>query len=264
MSDRFSTISPSAKALLLVKAQTRLPYANEAARLLWGDDAVEADAQQQAETAGAEARRRHFELRARSLDEALADVGATRILELAGGLSFRGLAMAARESVTYVDTDLPELTEIKRTLVAKLHPTPLAGTLVVRSLNALDGGDFDAAVHELPEGALAIVHEGLLMYLDDDEKAQLATHIHRALTARGGWWITADIYVRSETHLVREERTTQFLEKHRVEEKKFADLDAAATFFESNGFSVAKRLVPSADPWRVRETWVMVPRLQRR
>jgi len=32
----FSTISPSAKSLLLVKSQTSLPFARQAAELLWG------------------------------------------------------------------------------------------------------------------------------------------------------------------------------------------------------------------------------------
>jgi O-methyltransferase involved in polyketide biosynthesis len=257
--DRYSTISPSAKSLLLVKAQTTLPYANEAARLLWGDDVVETDGRQQAEKTGADARRRHFELRARSLDEALRDVGATRVLELAAGLSFRGLAMASREEVSYVDTDLSEIAEIKASLVPTLHPAPLVGTLIVRPLNALDIVEFGTAVNELPSGPLAIVHEGLLMYLDDLEKTQLAANIRGALIDRGGWWITADVYVRSKTHLFREARTAQFLAKHRVEEKKFADWQAAETFFASNGFSVKKKIAPSTDPWRVRETWVLTP-----
>jgi O-methyltransferase involved in polyketide biosynthesis len=253
--DRFSTISPSAKSLLLVKARTSVPYANEAARLLWGDEAVDAKSQ----TVG-DSRARHFELRARSLDDALRDVGATRILELAAGLSFRGLAMAEREGVHYVDTDLREMVETKSSLISKLHPTPLAGHLALRVLNALDAGGLKRAVDELPPGPVAIVHEGLLMYLDDGEKAQLAASLRDALLDRGGWWITADVYMRSEGHLFREKRTKEFLEKHRVEEKKFADRTAAQGFFESNGFSIEKKMVPLDDPWPVRETWVLVTR----
>jgi O-methyltransferase involved in polyketide biosynthesis len=259
MTDRFATISPSAKSLLLVKAQTTLPYANAAARLLWGDDVVEDAARKEIGNAAAEGRRLHFELRARSLDEALRGVGATRVLELAAGLSFRGLEMASRKGVTYVDSDLSEVAEIKTSLVARLHPAPLAGQLIVRALNALDAADFQTTVNEIPPGPLAVVHEGLLMYLDDLEKAKLAANIRGALLERSGWWMTADVYVRSETHLLREERTAAFLEKHRVEEKKFADLQAADTFFVSNGFSVEKKMTPVADPWRMRETWVMTP-----
>jgi hypothetical protein len=114
----FSTISPSAKALLLVKAQTTLPFARRAAELLWGAQAVEAAEREAALTPGADLRRTHFELRARSLDRALQELGATRVLEIAAGLSFRGLAMAAREGLFYVDTDLPAMAAIKADLVA--------------------------------------------------------------------------------------------------------------------------------------------------
>ena len=254
----FSTISPSAKALLLLKSQTPLPFARQAAELLWGTESVEAARREAEANGGAEARRQHFELRARSLDEALRDLGSTRILEIAAGLSFRGLALAAaRDDVAYLDTDLPGIASIKADLVKKLHPGPLKGSLAVRPLDALDPEAFGAAARALPPGPIAIVHEGLLMYLDDGEKARLAASVGSVLRERGGAWITADVYRRSETHLFREEKTGKFLADHRVEENKFADFAAAEAFFGANGFAVARRLAPSADPWRVRETWVL-------
>jgi O-methyltransferase involved in polyketide biosynthesis len=256
----FSTISPSARSLLLVKAQTTVPYARPAAELLWGRGAVEAAEREAAAIPEAAARRRHFELRARSLDEALAELGATRVLELAAGLSFRGLAMAERPGVFYLDTDLPELAAIKAALVPSLHPAPLAGTLRVQALDALDAGAFRAAVEGMPAGPIAVVHEGLLMYLDDGEKARLASSVREALLERGGAWITADVYVRSSAPVYREERTKAFLEAHRVEEKKFADLGAAESFFTSQGFTVTRTLAPEGDPWRVRQTWVLSAR----
>jgi hypothetical protein len=225
----FSTVSPSAKSLLLVKAQTPLPYATRAASLLFGPDAVAAAAPSAPAT---RARVAHFELRARSL-------------------SFRGLALAARSPVTYVDTDLPEMASLKADLVAQLHPPslpPLVGTLHVQPLNALDADAFRETVHSLPSGGeIAILHEGLLMYLDDDEKARLAASVREALLARGGAWITADVYVRSETHLPRDAKTEKFLTAHRVEENKFADWEAAEAFFTSNGFEIARKLAPSED-----------------
>jgi O-methyltransferase involved in polyketide biosynthesis len=253
----FSTISPSAKALLLVKAQTGLPYARRAAELLWGTAAVAAAVRETTATPEAGARRRHFELRAQSLDEAIDQLGATRVLELAAGLSFRGLAMAERAGVFYLDTDLPELVSIKASLVPSLHAAELPGTLRVEALDALDRAAFRTAVGGMPAGPVAIVHEGLLMYLDEDEKARLAANVREALCERGGAWITADVYVRTRAPVFREERTKKFLEQHRVEEKKFADLAAAEAFFTSQGFAVTHVLAPENDPWRVRQTWVL-------
>jgi len=253
-----STISPSAKGLLLVKSQSSLPFAREAAELLWGVDAVEAARRAEQTEEGAVLRRRHFELRAESIDRALAEVAATRVLELAAGLSFRGLAMAARRAdVSYLDTDLPNIVDLKSDLVPRLHPAPLAGVLRVLALDALDAPAFAAAVRELPDGPIAVVHEGLLMYLDDGEKDRLAANVAEALGARGGWWITADVYVRSDAHVFRDERTKRFLEQHSVEDKKFASWEAAEAFFSRGGFRVARRAPSTGDPQHARETWTL-------
>jgi O-methyltransferase involved in polyketide biosynthesis len=250
----YSSISPSARSLLLVKAQTDLPFARQAAELIFGADAV---AQAASLDRAATARRAHFELRARSLDEALRAESATNILEIAAGLSLRGLAMASQENLAYVDSDLPELTSIKAELVAQLHPGPLVGTLHVQPLDALDPEAFRRTVRAMPRRPMAVVHEGLLMYLGEEEKARLATSVREALLERGGAWITADVYVRSETHLPRDEKTQTFLAEHRVDENKFADWHAAEVFFMSNGFLIERRLAPRGDSWPVRETWTL-------
>jgi O-methyltransferase involved in polyketide biosynthesis len=251
----FSTISPSARSLLMVKAQTSLPYAREAAELVFGAEAVAAAGS----GPGAESRRHHFELRARSLDAALDELGATRVIELAAGLSFRGLDRATRAGVAYLDTDLPGIAELKHELVARLAPSTLAGMLRVQPLDALDRDALGAAAASLPAGPIAIVHEGLLMYLDDAEKATLAANIRDVLVERGGHWVTADIYVRSDVHLHRDDQTKQFLADHNVEAQKFADWAAADAFFPAHGFRVVAKHAPPGDTWRVRETWVMAP-----
>jgi O-methyltransferase involved in polyketide biosynthesis len=257
----FSTISPSAKSLLMVRAQTSLPFARQAAELLCGASAVEDAAREVASTAWGVGRRQHFEQRARSIDTAIEGLGSTSILELAAGFSFRGLNMAARrDDVFYLDTDLPEMVAIKTDLVRRLHPEALRGTLLVKRLNALDADAFRASVDLLPAGPIAVVQEGLLMYLDDAEKAALTANLRGALLARGGSWVTADVYVRNVFEPQRDERTAKFLEAHKVEEKKFGDFEAASAFFEANGFAVAQRLSPEADPWPVRQTWVLEAR----
>jgi O-methyltransferase involved in polyketide biosynthesis len=265
MSERdWSSISPSAKAILVVRAECGLPYAREAAALL-GIDVPPENSTSPEDAAGITARRRHFERRAQSIDAALLALGAERILEIASGLSFRGLTFAERANVHYLDTDLPELAARKADLVAKLHPAPLAGTLHVRPLNALDGAAFEAAARELPPGPIAVVGEGLLVYLDPTEKARLAAHVRSVLLARGGAWITGDVYVRTPVHPAaprpyRDPRARAFVEQHRIDENKFASFDAAASFFAEQGFLVANQASRAEnDPWGVRETWVLLP-----
>lgn len=256
----FSTISPSARALLLVKSQTTLPYARATAELLFGTEAVAKAGSDAAASPAILGRQRHFELRARSIDEALRMRNATRVLELAAGLSMRGLATAEQDGMVYVDTDLPEMAATKAALITQLHPATLGGELRVQALDALDATAFRAMVGTIPSGMLAIVHEGLLMYLSDEEKARLASHVRTALLERGGWWMTADVYVRGPTHVHRAAETQRFLDQHKVEENKFTSFAAAASFFEAQGFTVVAGVRSPEEPWPVRETWVLEPR----
>jgi O-methyltransferase involved in polyketide biosynthesis len=258
----FSTISPSAKGLLVMKSRTGLPYAKQAADLLWGEQGAEAARAEMAKTPGLDRLTLHFENRYRSLDEALRTSGATRILELASGLSFRGLAMTTGAATHYVDTDLAEMASTKAGLLGRLQHGPLIGTLRVMALNALDGDAFAAAVEGMPPGPITIIHEGLLVYLDAAEKTVLAENVRAALLARGGAWITADVYVRRpfEVRMPRTEKAQRFLDDHRVEEQKFADWGEADAFFTQEGFAIERKLSPSNDPRHSRETWVLVPR----
>ncbi|HEX3759957.1 MAG TPA: hypothetical protein VHW23_14680 [Kofleriaceae bacterium] len=256
----FTTISPTAKSLLIMKSQTTIPFANAAAELMFGAPGVATALAEMNRVPSAELRRMHFENRYRSIDTLLAEAGdgMAGVLELAGGLSFRGLELA-RQGRFYVDTDLPELAALKADLIARLHPEPLTGTLRVQALNALDAEAFREAVALIPPGPIAIVNEGLLIYLDDAEKRRLAGNVHDALTARGGIWITADIYVPTppDQRLLTDDRTREFLDRHHVEDNKFASWDAAEQFFTGCGFTVLRKLTPSPDPRHVRESWVL-------
>ena len=253
---RFSSISPSAKGLLVMKSRTGLPYAKEAADLVWGGQGAEAARAEMAKVSGLDLLTRHFENRYRSLDEALRGSGATRILELASGLSLRGLTMMNVSARTNTTPTFPTWQRRRPGSSMKLQEGPLVGTLRVMALDALDGDAFAAAVDAMPPGPITIVHEGLLVYLDDAEKAFLAKNIRDALLARGGAWITADVYVRRpfEARIARSERARRFLDEHRVEEQKFSDWAEADAFFTREGFTIERKLSPSIDPRHARET----------
>ncbi len=242
-----------------MRAWADLPYARRAAELLFGRDALDAELARLATLAGSELRKQHFAARYRSIDTLLGELGPSCVLELAAGLSFRSLDFARRASVTYGDTDLPDMIATKQRLVADLHAGPLSGELRLAPLDALDREAVRAQIEQLPAGPLAIVNEGLLMYLDDDEKRRLAATIREALAPRRGVWITADIYVRGprDPRIEQDERLRSFLTEHRVEDNKFASLAAAEAFFTSSGFAIQRRLAPHADA--ARESWLVRP-----
>jgi O-methyltransferase involved in polyketide biosynthesis len=256
----FTTISPTARSLLLMKSQTALPFARQAAALMFGAEGLKTELAAMNREPVSGLRLQHFESRYRSLDRLLADSSLTRILELGAGLSFRGLDLAGRDPrVHYLDTDLPEMAALKADLVDRLQPAPPVGRLEVLPLDALDPAAFSEAAARLAPGPLAIVNEGLLVYLDPLEKRRLAAHIREALRACGGAWLTADVYVRgpAEVRAPLSARAQAFLDRHNVEQNKFADWESAERFFVGEGFVIRRKLSPSDDPRHVRESWVL-------
>jgi O-methyltransferase involved in polyketide biosynthesis len=254
----YSSISPSALSLLLMKAQTSLPFAREAAALVYGH-AAPAELAEAMKGGGATRNLKHFQKRYRSLDTLLRESGLPRVLEIGAGLSFRGLELARTSATHYIDSDLPEIAELKASLIAKLCPEPLVGTLDVRALDALDGEAFDATVERLPNGPIAIVNEGLLIYLDELEKERLARHVRKALLRRGGVWLTADVYIRNPADypsVFAEPTARAFLDQHRVDDNKFSSWAAAERFFEASGFTIQRKLVPEHSR-HVRESWAL-------
>ena len=253
----YSTISPSARAVLALRSLSpELPFVREAAELVLGRDALSAEHARLQGLVGWQMRLWHFVERYKSLDTLLAASGITTVVELAAGLSLRSLALAQRQAVTYLDTDLPEMIETKRELLEQLAVGPLVGDVRLRAMNALAEGALAAAVDELPAGPVAILNEGLMMYLDDAEKRRLAGSVREVLARRGGVWITADIYLKTPAQMPpigQDDRLRDFLVTHRVEDNKFASFAAAEQLFTEAGFTITHR--EGASP--IRQTWMM-------
>lgn len=281
----YSTISPSAKALLFMKGVTDIPFAREAAALMMAPGVYEPDMQN--DDMRFWARVLHFEQRYKSINQLLADVPVKNILELSSGFSFRGLALTGtQENVHYIDTDLPGIIETKQSFTealgtGKIKPGSKLETL---PLNVLDEAQFRAIVDRFEEGPVVIVNEGLLMYLDLAEKEKLCSIIHAILKERGGYWITADVYTQTMMHMppgTGDDALNQFLAEHRTEEKKFDGFGAAAAFFNHQRLIVDKVEVRNREQlvsyryfmdkvpkeqlqfWkgsaRIRETWRLQP-----
>lgn len=240
----FSTISPSALALLELKAQTDIPFAAEAASLVRNDTAERIDLTD--DKALFWGRVLHFESRYHSINSLVEFLPPGNILELSSGYSFRGLDMLRRDGIHYIDTDLPELIAEKAVLVDALRKDVSPGkgsSLDLQPLNALDPAAFYGVMQRFGEGPVTILNEGLLMYLNGEEKAQLCRNIRGELELRGGCWITADIYIRNDAY----ERNadggdglSEFLNEHRIYDNMFPSEAAAEAFFNREGFVIDK------------------------
>ena len=110
-------------------------------------------------------------------------------------------------------------------------------------MNALDDKKFHEIVNHFPDGEIVIVNEGLLMYLNINEKKRLCSIIYDILKERGSYWITADIYIRNKNdklNLRFDNKTTEFFEQHRIEDNKFESFKEAETFFRQMGLVIDK------------------------
>lgn len=268
------TISPSAYALLMMKSHTSIPYAREAAALAAAaQTATDLSGDIDMDPIDYWMRVMHFESRYWSINQLLEDLTATNILEISSGFSFRGLDLSHKKPVFYIDTDLPNIIAGKQRLIDALSapgspapatsPAPMGprpGHYELQPLNALDPAAFEAIINKFPPGPLTIINEGLMVYLDPAEKAQLCTNIRKALvlppgrprpSALGaspvsGRWITADIYIKraDDDAGMRSAAWRQWSDEHRLEEKKFTSFQEAETFFHSMGFEIEKEATP--------------------
>lgn len=243
----YSTISPSARALLLMKGHTTIPYAREAAALLpaaeaFGTHLSDKDFKFWARVV-------HFENRYRCINQLLWDEPVHHILELCSGFSFRGLDAMQKKNIHYIDTDLPGVINLKKDFITALQQqAPAEGSqLDILPLNALDALQVNATAERFSPGPVTIVNEGLLMYLDLQEKEHLCSIIHTLLSHRGGYWITADIYIKDKHAGVSKQLNDQlnsFFEEHRITEKMFNSFEDAELFFNNAGFVIDKEARP--------------------
>ena len=244
----YSSISPSAKSLLLMKGYTNIPYTQQAAAMMEGAEIF--DLSFDDNDFWFWIRVMHFESRYWSIDQLLKSTESRNVLELSSGYSWRGLDSCVRdEAMHYINTDLPEVIAVKQDMMAALQlDKAVKGRLELLPLNAMDEAAFDGVLSCFGDGPLTIVNEGLLMYLGGEEKIRLCKTIHRALKARGGCWITADIYVKRPPELTaampQSSSEAAFMAQHRLEENKFDSYEEARAFFGEQGFEVVREAEP--------------------
>ena len=181
-----------------MKGLTNIPFARQAAELILAPEQYKPDLDNR--DVGFWARVLHFEMRYWSIDQLLEGLPAKNILELSSGFSFRGLEQSRRNGIHYIDTDLADVINTKKEFITSLQNESgkLEGKLELFPMNALDENQFQEIVKHFPNGEIVVVNEGLLMYLDTKEKEKLCSIIHKILKERGGYWITADIYIKNK------------------------------------------------------------------
>jgi O-methyltransferase involved in polyketide biosynthesis len=241
----YSAISPSAKALMLFKAHTQIPFAKQVAKALF--TTVEAT-DSPVKDFGFWASVVHFENRYYSINDLVSEVASPSVLELSSGYNYRGLEFAiSSPDIHYIDTDLPEIINCKKEIASSFGNTFLKGKLNYQALNALDEKHFQSVVDMFDQQPITIVTEGLLVYLSEEEKKKLCKTIRKQLVKNGGYWVTSDIYLNHNPGQVgsdKDKKWDKFFNKQQVNQQMFASIEEAEEFFFNNGFLVDKEYDP--------------------
>jgi hypothetical protein len=191
--NEYNKISPTAKITAYWRSLSDIPYSKEIA------DAMGAEQGAKQILGDRMTMMAHFsppilESRYKAIDAGLRKYPVDNVLELACGLSPRGLGLAANNK-KYIGTDLPDLLSesapLITTIAAKLGITP--GNLRFQPVNVLDKEQLEYAIRFFNGEKFGICNEGLLMYLNREEKATMAQNIRSLLLHSGGYWVTPDI-----------------------------------------------------------------------
>lgn len=137
------------------------------------------------------------------LDEAINDGSITQIVEVACGLSPRGLTFHRRygNRITYIEADLPEMGALKRERLERAGDTLGDAHRVVEvDVLADDGPESIAALLASldPDAGTAVITEGLINYFDQRTAEGIFRRIASGLSGfRKGLYLT-DLYLTSD------------------------------------------------------------------
>lgn len=250
MEHDFDKISDTAKLVAYMRSFSDIPYCSEIAAMC-GAESV-AKTFHNGGIGTMLKRAPLVELRYKSLSGAVAHFKAKQVVELAAGLSPRGLIMTEDPEFAYIETDLPGMIDEKQQIIKRLTAPNRRTNHRMVTANALHLTHLVSAANQLVGNfsPTAIIHEGLLPYLNDYERGRLASNIVGLLTmlsdlfSNGAWWITPDIVTREQhgrTMSVspaakRVAETTQ----RNLHDNAFEDFADAERFFIGAGFRVER------------------------
>ncbi|MCE3236246.1 MAG: hypothetical protein K0Q50_2426 [Vampirovibrio sp.] len=211
MDTDYANISLTAKLTAYMRQASDIPFAKEVARFVHADEALETLLQaQQMRLEEILWYAPVFEVRYKSIASTIRKSGIKQVLELASGLSLRGLAMTQDPEIRYTETDLAGLTNEKHSLVSTLrehYHLEDQGNYDLTVANALDLAQLQAATRTfVSKQPIAIITEGLIQYLSVEELETLARNIQSLLMTYGGLWITPDFSLKEDANNTSEQQ----------------------------------------------------------
>jgi len=183
----------------------------------------------------------YLQLRHDAISRALEAYAGCAVLELSAGYGTRGInECSAREA--YIETDLPSLVLRKAELVGRVRDGNTVPNHYFSALNVMERSDFDAMQDFVGRLGLSkplvIIHEGLLMYFNDQELETVRDGISRLMRsqAQGAVWLTPDFSERDIDQRLGQ-RLLSLKLRRRVGRRLnyFSDNDAVEKFLKNGG-----------------------------
>lgn len=188
-----------------------------------------------------------LEARYKLINQILEEQKSAQIFEIAAGLSPRGLAMTQdNPNLTYVELDLPEMINEKRKILSQIAAkiNLNISNLSLESGDALNYDSLLSATKHFRQDNITVVNEGLLRYLNFEQKAQVSQNVNKLLKNFGGVWITPDItldkVIQSDTKGA-EYQIVKELSGIDLHANTFRDVAHAKEFFTQQGFQIESR-----------------------
>ena len=203
MKESYERISPTAKLTAYLRTFSDIPFAKEIAAESGAEKAFLELTEESAKSMVRLAP--YWEARYKATNQIIEKCDITQILEIAAGLSPRGLAMTRDPKIICMITDLPQILEEERMIVDRMlvKSNNHRPNLYYRAVNALDKENLSAAMAVFKDDrATAIIAEGLLPYFSRREKETLADNIHELLKRYGGIWIATDVQTKQSMQKV--------------------------------------------------------------
>lgn len=240
----YDKISYTARGVAYARTFSDIPYCKEIAALCDADSIPPNSAELHRHLSP------YFEGRFKAQTILLEKSGIKNIIELAAGLSPRGLIMTEDPTIHYIETDLSGMLRQKQLVVSAIvrkKQMAFPKNLRFAEVNVLEKDALVRAVAQLPKGPIAIGHEGLLAYFTREEKRKLAEIVHDILEQRGGVWITPDIFTRADLIKSAPNKETRESVDEALKDTEsdyrsnaFMDNQDAEIFFAEHGFACAR------------------------
>ena len=181
----------------------------------------------------------YLQLRHDAISRALDDYPGCAILELAAGFGTRGVVEHPHRQA-YIETELHDLLARKKEVVRRLGHGRIAPNHHFLPLNVTSAGDMQRAGDFIAGLGLtkpvAVIHEGLLMYLSAQEQEQVRDGIRGLMQSHkpGVVWLTPDFSERNIDHTLLQ-RLMSFRLGQRVGRRLsyFPDNDAVVRFLKA-------------------------------